>query len=75
MNEFRIPYGIFREKLNKRENIYENNFEIVDNNKFDDCWIGYSENFNEYWFGLPDGNNDYNYKTAEEIIKRIYKND
>lgn len=68
MNEFRIPYGIFREKLNKRENIYENNFEIVDNNKFDDCWIGYSENFNEYWFGLPDGNNDYDYKTAEEIL-------
>lgn len=68
MNEFRIPYEVFREKLNKHENIYENNFEIVDNNKFDDCWIGYSENFNEYWFGLPDGNNDYDYKTVEEIL-------
>ncbi|MGN0523360.1 MAG: aminoglycoside 6'-N-acetyltransferase [Eubacterium sp.] len=69
MKEFRIPYDIFREKLNKRENIFENSFEIVGNYKFDDCWIGYIEEFNEYWFGLtPDGNNTYEYKTADEIL-------
>lgn len=69
MNEFKIPYDLFKDKLKKGDDLYENNFEIIGDDYFDDCWIGYSEEFNEYWFGLtPDGSNAYDYKTADEIL-------
>jgi aminoglycoside 6'-N-acetyltransferase I len=69
MNDFKIPYDLFREKLIARENVCEINFGIEDSDKYSDCWIGYSENFGDYWFGLTqDSNNAYDYKIADEIL-------
>lgn len=66
----RIPFEIFRQMLIDGDQVYECQFYIEDNNKFEDCWIGFNADYDEpYWFGLPfDEKNDYDYKTADEIL-------
>lgn len=67
----KVSYKLFRQKLIEGNNIYENNFYIEDSDKYDDCWIGLSENgkCKLYWFGLNLGEeNDYEYRTADEIL-------
>lgn len=69
MNDFKIPYDLFSQKLNIGKNMYEINFEITGSEKYDDCWLGYNETYNRYWFGLtPDGNNAYDFSTANEAL-------
>ncbi len=67
----KVLYKLFRQKLIEGNNIYENNFYIEGSDKYDDCWIGFSENGDRksYWFGLNSGEeNAYEYKTADEIL-------
>lgn len=67
----KVLYKLFRQKLIEGNNVYENNFYIEGSNKYDDCWIGLSENSGckLYWFGLNSGEeNNYEYKTADEIL-------
>ncbi len=66
----KIPFDLFKDKLIKGQYMYENNFYIDGIDKYDDCWIGFNDQFEEpYWFGItPDGNNAYEYNTADEIL-------
>lgn len=66
----RVPFNVFRQKLIDGDQVYENHFCIEDNDKYDDCWIGFNDDYDKpYWFGLtPDGNNAYEFKTADEIL-------
>ena len=66
----RIPFNVFRQKLIAGDHVYKNHFYIEDNDKYDDCRIGFNDDYDKpYWFGLtPDGNNAYKFKTADEIL-------
>ena len=66
----KIPFHLFRDELIKGQYMYENNFYIDGIDKYDDCWIGFNDQFEKpYWFGItPDGNNAYEYNTADEIL-------
>lgn len=69
MKEFKFSYDLFRKKLIIADNIYENNFEVLGTEKYEDCWIGYSSNDNRYWLGLTeDGKNAYDYSSADEML-------
>lgn len=69
MKKFKLSYNLLREKLLIGDNTYEINFEILNSDKYNDCWIGYSPKDNEYWFGLTeDGNKAYNYYSTDEIL-------
>lgn len=66
----KISFDLFRDELIKGQYMYENNFYIDGIDKYNDCWIGFNDQFEEpYWFGItPDGNNAYEYNTADEIL-------
>ena len=69
MNDFKIPYGLFRKKLNSGKNMHEIHFEIIGSEKYSDCWMGCDDKNKTYWYGLtPDGKNGYDFQFADEIL-------
>lgn len=71
MISFNQMSKVFSFQTNKKYCI-EIEFLIIDNEKYNECWMGkiYDSNIGKdtYWFGLtPDGMNAYDYASFEEM--------
>ena len=67
----KIFYEVFRQKLIDKKDVYEIDFYIEGEEKYNNCTMGYIDDDGEdyYCFGLPVADEkNYKYATADEIL-------